>query len=394
MLKGKTVVLGVCGGIAAYKSCEVASRLKKLGANVIVLMTKHATEFVTPLTFETLTGNRAVFDMFDRDFVFSTEHISVAKAADVFVVAPATANVIAKLAHGIADDMLTTTALATKAPMVVCPAMNTGMLENAETVDNIDSLGKRGFHIIYGESGLLACGDVGKGRMAEPNVIVDYVENLLQPVSDYKGKKVLVTVGGTEEPIDGVRCITNHSSGKMGMAIARAAAVRGAEVVIVKGRVSVPVPDEVSETVEVSTTLEMLDAVKAAEGVDLYIMAAAPADYRVKNRISGKLKQREVTLELEKNPDIAMTVGERKSGNQKLVIFSAETENLIENALSKLQKKHADMVVANDVTVKGAGFGTDTNVVTVMDCAGHRLDTGIMTKDKIADVILDMAKEV
>lgn len=394
MLKGKTVVLGVCGGIAAYKSCEVASRLKKLGANVIVLMTKHATEFVTPLTFETLTGNRAVFDMFDRDFVFSTEHISVAKAADVFVVAPATANVIAKLAHGIADDMLTTTALATKAPMVVCPAMNTGMLENAETVDNIDSLGKRGFHIIYGESGLLACGDVGKGRMAEPNVIVDYVENLLQPVSDYKGKKVLVTVGGTEEPIDGVRCITNHSSGKMGMAIARAAAVRGAEVVIVKGRVSVPVPDEVSETVEVSTTLEMLDAVKAAEGVDLYIMAAAPADYRVKNRISGKLKQREVTLELEKNPDIAMTVGERKSGNQKLVIFSAETDNLIENALSKLQNKHADMVVANDVTVKGAGFGTDTNVVTVMDSAGHRLDTGIMTKDKIADVILDMAKEV
>ncbi len=395
MLKGKTVVLGVSGGIAAYKSCEVASRLKKLGANVIVLMTKHATEFVTPLTFETLSGNRVVFDMFDRNFVFSTEHISVAKAADVFVVAPATANLVAKLAGGIADDMLTTTALATKAPMVICPAMNTNMLENAETENNLRHLEERGVHVLYGESGRLACGDVGKGRMAEPEVISDYVENLLQPVRDFKGKKVLITVGGTEEPIDEVRCITNRSSGKMGMAIAKAAADRGAEVVIVKGKVSVPTADGVSETVEVKTTNDMYNAVKAlAKECDLFVMAAAPADYKVKEKFSGKLKAEKITLTLEENPDVAKMVGELKTDGQKLVIFSAETENLIENATEKLKKKHADMVVANDVTQKGAGFGSDTNVVSIITPDGKRWDSGVMEKSKIANVILDKIKEV
>lgn len=395
MLKGKTVVLGVAGGIAAYKSCEVASRLKKLGANVIVLMTKHATEFVTPLTFETLTGNRAIYDMFDRNFVFSTEHVSVAKAADVFVIAPATANVIAKLAGGIADDMLTTTALATKAPMVICPAMNTAMLENAETESNLRHLEEKGFHLLYGEAGRLACGDVGKGRMAEPEVISDYVENLLQPTRDYKGKKVLVTVGGTQEPIDEVRCITNRSSGKMGMAIARAAAERGAEVVVVKGNVTVPVPDCVSEIVEVITTDDMYQAVKAkVSECDVFVMAAAPADYKMSEKISGKLKADEITLRLVKNPDIAKMVGEAKTAVQKLVVFSAETENLIQNATEKLKKKHADLVVANDVTAKGAGFGTDTNVVSIISADGKRFDSEIMEKSKIADIILDKLQEV
>ena len=388
MLYGKNVVLGVTGCIAAYKSCDIVSRLKKLGANVDVIMTDNACEFVMPLSFETLSGNAVVTSTFKREKEYDVKHVSLAKKADLFLVAPATANIIGKFAQGIADDMLSTTYMASKAPKVVCPAMNTNMYESEPVQQNIATLKERGVTIVEAIEGRLACGDVGKGKMAEPVDIVKIVEDILQPVQDYKGKKVLVTAGATEEDIDGVRVITNHSSGKMGCAIARALADRGAEVTLVRGKMTVDTPSCVFKEVKITTTLDMLDAVKDNMDNDVFIMAAAPADYRVKNKSTQKIKAESLTLELEKNPDIAKYVGENK-GDKVLVIFSAETENLIENATNKLKKKNADFVVANDVTKDGAGFYGDTNIATIISKEGYSVESGLVSKDSLAHIILD-----
>jgi len=389
MLYGKNVVLGVTGGIAVYKACEIVSRLKKLGCNVDVIMTKNAQEFVTPLTFQTLAKSAVVTDTFEPVKEFDVHHISLSKKADVFVVAPATANFLAKFANGIADDMLTTTILASKAPKLICPAMNTNMLEDPATVNNIKLLKERGVDFVESETGLLACGDVGKGRMAEPEEIVNRIVDILTPNQDYASKVVLVTAGATEESIDGVRVITNHSSGKMGRAIAEAAANRGASVIFIHGKMEVHLPKCTFKEIKVTTTCEMLDAVKEAyKEADIAIMAAAPADYRVKKQFDNKIKSETLTLEFEKNPDIAATIGKDK-GDKKLVIFSAETEDLISNATKKLAKKNADMVVANDVTLVGAGFNVDTNIATLIDKNGNKVETGLVLKTELAEIILD-----
>lgn len=390
MLKGKTIVLGITGCIAAYKSCEIVSRLKKEGANVKVIMTQHAMEFVQPLSFETLSGNRVITDLFDRDFEFDVKHVSLAKEADLFVIAPATANVIGKIANGLADDMLTTTYLACKAPKIVCPAMNTNMYENEQFEENLQKLKKKGVHIIEPIEGRLACGDVGKGKMAEPVDILEEIVDLLMPKTDFERKKVLVTAGSTEENVDGVRFISNHSSGKMGIALASAAADRGADVSLIYGRIKVSIPDNIVKETKVKTTEDMFDAVmEQYKDADIIIMAAAPADYRMKRTFANKVKSKELILELEKTPDIAKALGEVK-GDKKLIIFSAETENLIENASGKLIKKNADLVVANDVTKEGAGFGVDTNIATIMAKDGRRWDYELMLKRDLADKILDI----
>lgn len=389
MLYGKNVVLGVSGGIAVYKACEIVSRLKKLGANVDVIMTDNAREFVTPLTFQTLAKSAVVTNAFEPVKEFDINHISLAKKADILVVAPATANVIAKFAEGIADDMLTTTYLASNAQKLICPAMNCNMYEDEATQKNMRTLRERGAMFCDSAIGLLACGYVGKGRMAEPIEIVEKIVDCLTPVQDFADKRVLITAGGTEEKIDGVRVIANHSSGKMGKALAEAVAQRGGSVVYVYGNVKVDVPKCVEKAIHVTSTQDMLDAcVKEFDDCDVAIMAAAPADYKVKNVFENKVKSETLTLELVKNPDIAKTLGEKKEG-RKLVIFSAETENLLENAKGKLVKKHADLVVANDVTVEGAGFDVDTNVATVIDNDGQCVESGKVSKRELADIILD-----
>ena len=389
MLYGKHVVLGVSGGIAAYKSCELVSRLKKLGADVHVIMTRNAEEFVAPLSFETLSDNKVVRGMFEEREEHDVRHVALAKLADVFVVAPATANVIAKFARGIADDMLSTTWLASDAPKLVAPAMNTAMYDDEATQDNISLLKERGVMFVEPGVGRLACGDTGRGKMAEPADIAERILEILRPVRDFEGKRVLVTSGATEEYIDGVRVITNHSSGKMGCALAEAAAERGAEVVLVHGRMSVPVPEGVAKAVRVHTTLEMMDAVLAeTEAADVIVMAAAPADYRPKETFTSKLKSETLTMEFVKNPDIAKAVGERKGG-RKLVVFSAETDGLIANAKKKVASKNADFAVANDVTKEGAGFYGDTNIASLVGKNGEVRECGLMTKRELADVILD-----
>ena len=389
MLYGKHVVLGVSGGIAAYKSCELVSRLKKLGADVHVIMTRNAEEFVAPLSFETLSDNKVVRGMFEEREEHDVRHVALAKLADVFVVAPATANVIAKFARGIADDMLSTTWLASDAPKLVAPAMNTAMYDDEATQDNISLLKERGVMFVEPGVGRLACGDTGRGKMAEPADIAERIREILRPVRDFEGKRVLVTSGATEEYIDGVRVITNHSSGKMGCALAEAAAERGAEVVLVHGRMSVPVPEGVAKAVRVHTTLEMMDAVLAeTEAADVIVMAAAPADYRPKETFTSKLKSETLTMEFVKNPDIAKAVGERKGG-RKLVVFSAETDGLIANAKKKVASKNADLAVANDVTKEGAGFYGDTNIASLVGRNGEVRECGLMTKRELADVILD-----
>ena len=389
MLYGKHVVLGVSGGIAAYKSCELVSRLKKLGADVHVIMTRNAEEFVAPLSFETLSDNKVVRGMFEEREEHDVRHVALAKLADVFVVAPATANVIAKFARGIADDMLSTTWLASDAPKLVAPAMNTAMYDDEATQDNISLLKERGVMFVEPGVGRLACGDTGRGKMAEPADIAERIQEILRPVRDFEGKRVLVTSGATEEYIDGVRVITNHSSGKMGCAVAEAAAERGAEVVLVHGRMSVPVPEGVAKAVSVHTTLEMMDAVLAeTEAADVIVMAAAPADYRPKETFTSKLKSETLTMEFVKNPDIAKAVGERKGG-RKLVVFSAETDSLIDNAKKKVASKNADLAVANDVTKEGAGFYCDTNIASLVGRNGEVRECGLMTKRELADVILD-----
>ena len=389
MLYGKNVVLGVSGGIAVYKACEIVSRLKKLGANVDVIMTDNAREFVTPLTFQTLAKSAVATNAFEPVKEFDINHISLAKKADILVVAPATANVIAKFAEGIADDMLTTTYLASNAQKLICPAMNCNMYEDEATQKNMRTLRERGAMFCDSAIGLLACGDVGKGRMAEPIEIVEKIVDCLTPVQDFADKRVLITAGGTEEKIDGVRVIANHSSGKMGKALAEAVAQRGGSVVYIYGNVKVDVPKCVEKAIHVTSTQDMLNAcVKEFDDCDVAIMAAAPADYKVKNVFENKVKSETLTLELVKNPDIAKTLGEKKEG-RKLVICSAETENLLENAKGKLVKKHADLVVANDVTVEGAGFDVDTNVATVIDNDGQCVESGKVSKRELADIILD-----
>lgn len=386
-LSGKNAVVCVTGGIAAYKTCHVVSSLRKAGARVFVVMTKNATEFVTPLTFETLSGNRVVTDTFDRDFEWEVEHVSLAKKADIFIVAPMTADFAAKLARGIADDFASTTALAMKCPMLLAPAMNVNMITAEAYEENEKILRGRGTHFVESGSGFLACGDVGKGRMAEPDEIVKAAFDILIPKPDYDGKTVLVTAGGTSEPIDPVRFITNRSSGKMGVAIAAKALGRGAKVILVAGNISVPVPDGI-ERIDVTTTEEMYDAVLGnLDRADVVIKAAAPADYKVAKVSDKKIKSDELTLKLKKNPDIAAAVGKIK-GDKKLVIFSAETNDCEANARAKLKKKNADMVVLNDVTKKGAGFNTDTNVVTVITRDDEK-EFGLLDKTVIADLLLD-----
>lgn len=389
MLSNFNVLLGVSGGIACYKACEVVSRLKKLNAGVDVVMTKHATEFVAPLTFETLSNRPVVSDMFSREREWEVEHIALAKKADLCIIAPATANVISKLAEGIADDMLTTTYLALKCPVIIAPAMNTNMYENPVIKANLDKLRKSGVIVIDSAEGRLACGDVGKGKMAEPIDIVAKAVEVLCPKRDYAGKRVLVTAGATRENIDGVRFITNRSSGKMGIEIAKAAVKRGAEVVLVKGLVQVSVPSYISKVVAVESTEQMYEAVMANyKDCDVIIKAAAPSDYRPKKKITDKLKGEEITLELVKNPDIAKAVGKEK-GERKLVVFCAETRELMESAMKKLADKNADMVVANDVTMQGAGFDSDTNIVTIAKKDGFLKSYPVMPKSQVADVILD-----
>ncbi len=393
MLSGKHVVLGVTGGIAAYKACEVVSRLRKLHAEVDVIMTENATRLVQPLTFETLSNRPVCVDTFSRIESWDVKHISLAQKADIMVVAPATANIMAKLAHGIADDMLSTTLLATKAPILLAPAMNTGMWTAAATQQNLQTLFERGVKTIGPGSGFLACGDTGSGRMSEPIEIVEAVQAILCPKRDLEGLKVLITAGPTVERIDPVRYLTNDSSGKMGYAIAEAAQKRGAKVTLVSGPVHIPVPAGVT-VVPVTSTISLYECMmERCEQQDIIIQAAAPADYRVEHIADQKIKKQSgepFTLTLVENPDIAKAVGQRKRPGQILVGFAAETQNVLANAQSKLEKKNLDMIVANDVTAEGAGFGVDTNIVTLITkSASSPLPK--MSKREVADRILDQA---
>ena len=389
-LTGKTVVLGVTGGIAAYKMANVASALRKAGANVHVIMTKNATEFITPLTFETLTNNRCMVDTFDRNFQYVVAHISLAKAADLMLIAPATANVIAKLAHGLADDMLTTTALAARCKKLVAPAMNTAMLENPITQDNLKQLEHYGFGIIQPAVGLLACKDVGSGKLPEPEVLLDAVARELSREKDLLGVRVTVTAGPTQESLDPVRYLTNHSSGKMGYAIAREAMLRGAEVTLISGPTALkPVPGV--KLVPIVTAQDMLEAVQAAlPETDILIKAAAVADYRPAAVSDQKLKKQdgELSIPLERTTDILAWVSEHRHPGLFVCGFSMETENMLENSRKKLQKKHLDMIVANNLKTQGAGFGVETNVVTLIT-QDNIQELPLMGKDEVAGKLLD-----
>ena len=389
-LDGKTVVLGVTGGIAAYISCEVVSRLRKAGAKAHVIMTANACQFVAPLTFETLSGNPCITDTFARPERWEVEHVALAKQGDLFVIAPATANIMAKMAHGIADDMLSTTVLATRAPVLLAPAMNTGMWENTATQENLKTLLGRGVMTIGPEGGYLACGDTGPGRMSEPAQIVERCVELLSKSRDLEGISVLVTAGPTQEAVDPVRFITNRSSGKMGYAIAEAAAQRGARVTLVTGPVRLSVPAGV-EAVSVVSTEDLLEAMlRLCPEQDIVIQAAAPADYRPREAAPQKLKKQgdgSLALQFIPTPDVAKAVGQRKKPGQTLVGFAAETEKLTDHAMAKLDSKNLDMIVANDVTRPGAGFDVDTNIVELITREG-REELPLMSKRALADEIL------
>ena len=390
MLKGKTVLLGISGSIAAYKIAYLASALMKLHADVHVLMTQNATNFINPITFETLTGNKCLVDTFDRNFEFSVEHVSLAKKADVVLVAPATANVIAKLAHGLADDMLTTTVLACTCKKLISPAMNTRMFENPITQDNLRICEKYGMEVISPANGYLACGDTGAGKMPEPETLLQYILRELCYKKDLVGKKILVTAGPTREAIDPVRYITNHSTGKMGYAIAKVAACRGAEVTLVTGP-SEEKPPMFTRIVQVESAKDMFDEVtKRSAEQDAIIKAAAVADYRPKfvNTEKTKKKDGDMAIELERTDDILKWLGEHKKEGQFLCGFSMETQNMLENSRAKLKKKNLDMIVANNLKVAGAGFGTDTNVVTFIT-EGKELQLEKMPKEDVAEKLLD-----
>ena len=393
MLSGKNVVLGVTGSIAAYKIANLASALVKLHADVTVIMTKNATNFINPITFETLTGNKCLVDTFDRNFQYSVEHVSLAKKTDLFLVAPASANVIGKLAHGIADDMLTTTILACRCPKLVSPAMNTNMYENPIVQDNLKKLEHYGFEVIDPASGYLACGDTGAGKMPEPETLLSYILRELACEKDLAGKKVLVTAGPTQEKIDPVRYITNHSTGKMGYAIAEDCMRRGAEVTLVTGPVALTPPPFV-HVIPVVSAADMAQAVKgSADQQDIIIKAAAVADYRPVNPADEKVKKKdgEASLSLERTEDILSYLGEHKREGQFICGFSMETEHMLENSRAKLLKKHADMIVANNLKTAGAGFGTDTNVVTIITAEDCR-ELELMSKADVAHEIVNCIK--
>ena len=390
MLKGKTVVLAVSGSIAAYKIASLASALKKLHANVQVLMTKNAVNFINPITFESLTGNKCLVDTFDRNFQYSVEHVALAKQADVVLVAPASANVIGKIAHGIADDMLTTTVMACKCKKIIAPAMNTNMFDNPILQDNLKILEHYGYEVISPAVGYLACGDTGAGKMPEPELLLQYILREIAYEKDMQGKRVLVTAGPTQESIDPVRFITNHSTGKMGYAIAKMCMLRGAEVTLVSGPTSIAKPEFV-HVVDVVTAKEMYEEVtKRAKDQDIIIKAAAVADYRPKSVSSEKMKKKDddLAIPMERTDDILKFLGEHKKEHQFLCGFSMETENMLENSRKKLEKKHLDMIVANNLKVEGAGFAGDANVVTIIT-GQEEVSLGKMTKEETALRILD-----
>ena len=391
-LKGKTVLLGVTGGIACYKSANLASALVKQGANVQVLMTKNATEFIGPHTFESLTGNRVSVDTFDRNYQFQVEHIALADQADLVLVAPATANVLAKLAHGLADDMLTTTILACNCPKIAAPAMNTKMYENPVTQDNLDILRKYGWEIVEPASGRLACGAVGKGKMPEPEDLLETVLHALSHEKDMTGLKVLVTAGPTREALDPVRYLTNHSTGKMGYAIAKAAAARGAQVTLVSGPVNLKKPPYM-EVVDIVSAQDMFDAVTSrAPDQDIIIKAAAVADYRPASVAEDKIKKSgndsDLSLPLARTSDILAWLGEHRAPGQFLCGFSMETKDMVENSKKKLEKKHIDLIAANNLKQAGAGFGVDTNVLTLIAADGAK-ELPLMSKEEAAHALLD-----
>lgn len=390
MLKGINVVVGVCGGIAAYKVADVVSRLIKLGAEVNVIMTKNAQDFVAPLTFQSLSQNYVVTDMFDEPKTWEVEHIALAKKADVFLVAPATANVIGKIVNGIADDMLTTTVMATKGKVIIAPAMNTNMYLNPIVQKNIQDLKSMDYLFVDPESGRLACDDIGIGKLAQPEKIVESVVEAVNNKLDLSGKKIIITAGPTQEPIDPVRYITNHSTGKMGYALAERAVKRGAKVLLVSGKTNLDVPKGV-EYLPIVTSEEMYKTVmENYEDCQIIIKAAAVADYRPKAISDKKVKKQDgdLVIELTRNKDIAYELGKVK-GNRILVGFAAETNDLIDNAVGKIKKKNLDLIVANDVTAKGAGFGSDTNIVTLIDKDGNKENLEKMTKKQVADKIID-----
>ena len=388
MLAGKHIVLGVTGSIAAYKIASLASMLMKQHADVTVIMTKNATNFINPITFESLTGNKCLVDTFDRNFEFQVEHVSLARQTDVFLTAPASANVIAKAAHGIADDMLTTTLLACTCPKIVAPAMNTRMYQKPVVQDNLEILKRYGMEVIDPANGYLACGDTGAGKMPDPEVLYEYIIKALTP-KDMAGRKVLVTAGPTQERLDPVRYISNHSTGKMGYAIARRAMLRGAEVTLVSGKVNLQPPMGV-RMVPVVSAADMAQAVKAdAQEQDIIIKAAAVADYRPAVTADEKLKKKddEMNLVLERTEDILAWLGAHRRPGQFLCGFSMETEHMLENSKAKLEKKKIDMIVANNLKQTGAGFGTDTNVVTLLT-KEDTLTLPIMSKEEVADRLL------
>ena len=393
MLRGKHIVLGVTGSIAAYKIASLASMLAKRHADVTVIMTRNATNFINPITFESLTGNKCLVDTFDRNFEFQVEHVSLAKQTDVFLMAPASANVIAKAAHGIADDMLTTTLLACTCPKIFAPAMNTRMYQNPIVQDNMEILKRYGMEVITPEDGYLACGDTGAGKMPEPEVLYEAIIKALTP-KDLAGKRVLVTAGPTREKIDPVRYISNHSTGKMGYAIARRAMLRGADVTLVSGKVSLEAPGGV-RLISVVSAAEMAQAVKeTAQNQDIIIKAAAVADYRPSVTADEKLKKKdgEMTIGLERTEDILAYLGSHRHEGQFLCGFSMETEHMLENSSAKLQKKNIDMIVANNLKQAGAGFGTETNVVTFLTM-DETLELPIMSKEDVADRLLTFIME-
>lgn len=390
MLKGKNVVLAVTGSIAAYKIANLASMLKKLNANVTVMMTQNATNFINPITFETLTSNKCLIDTFDRNFQYSVEHVSLAKSTDVVLVAPASANVIGKIANGIADDMLTTTVMACTCKKIIAPAMNTHMYENPIVQDNIKKLQHYGMEVITPDTGYLACGDIGPGKMPSEQVLLEYILREVAHEKDMVGKKVLVTAGPTMEKIDPVRYITNHSTGKMGYAIAKHCMHRGAEVTLVTGKTDTPKPPFVN-IIEITSAAEMAEAVKSrAAEQDIIIKAAAVADYRPAQVSDEKVKKKDgdLSIALERTEDILQYLGNNRREGQFLCGFSMETENMLENSRAKLDKKHVDMIVANNLKQAGAGFGTDTNVVTLITKDAVK-ELPIMSKDAVAKEILD-----
>ena len=396
MLKDKTVVIGVSGGIAVYKTLDVVSRLRKLGVNVNVIMTKSATEFVTPLSFQSLSQNYVVCDMFEDPKTWDVEHISLAKRADVFLIAPATANVIGKIANGIADDMLTTTVMATKAKVLIAPAMNTNMYENPILQRNINTLKELGYNFVEPESGRLACGDTGQGKLAYPETIVDEVVKLLSKDQDLKGKSIIVTAGPTVESIDPMRYITNRSTGKMGYSIAKEAIERGADVTLITGPTNLTPPQNLKKLVKIESAKDMYEAVlENLDENDVVIKSAAVADYKPKNYSNKKIKKSDddLVIELDRNKDIAQEIGKIKN-NKILVGFAAETNDLIENASLKIKKKNLDFIVANDLTKEGAGFGVDTNIVKIIDKEGNITEYPKMKKEEVANIILDKIKEL